>query len=66
MTKLFNEDAPGMDDETRALGILRAALQSIQAIETSGSEVADRHVMEAEQSIHRAIKHLREQQEKFK
>jgi hypothetical protein len=59
MSKLFNDDAPGMDDATRAEGSLRAALASMTAIETSGNEEADRHIMEAEQAIRRAMRVLK-------
>lgn len=54
MSKLFKDDAPGMDDATRALGIVRSVLTSLQAVETSGDETVDRYIMEAEQALRKA------------
>jgi hypothetical protein len=58
MTKLFNDDAPGMDDATRATGILRSVLTSLGAVETSGDVAADEQIMLAEQALRRASKIL--------
>jgi hypothetical protein len=57
MEELFDM-APGMDDATRALGILRAAITSLSAVETSGNVAADEQIMLAEQALRRASKIL--------
>lgn len=45
----------GMSDDVRAVGLIRVCLDNLKAVETSGDEVADRHIMEAEQSLRRAL-----------
>lgn len=45
MGRLYKEEdadhPPGMDDGTRAIGIIRATLSNLEAIGTSGNEHAD-------------------------